>query len=135
MNKSLMKNLEIMKLGAFLLAGINADLYNHGKSEGDTVMNMDGNGISKVPLSSTANIFNVNKDVLWFSNSGAISFNALDDNNLESLKESDRFIFRIKKLVLGCHAGNSENYYKLDKNYNITFILIVKLSLEYIFSI
>lgn len=77
-----------MKLGAFLLAGINADLYNHGKSEGDTVMNMDGNGISKVPLSSTANIFNVNKDVLWFSNSGAISFNALDDNNLESLKEN-----------------------------------------------
>lgn len=78
-----------MKLGPlFGLSTVSGALYNHGKQNGDVVLNMDGNGISKVPLKNTANLFGANKDVVWLSNSGAISFNAIDDNSLESLKEN-----------------------------------------------
>ena len=49
------------------------------------MLNMDGNGISKVPLKTQANIFGAPLDVLWISNNGAISFNSLNDNNLDSV--------------------------------------------------
>jgi hypothetical protein len=77
-----------MKLGPFFIAAANAALYSHGKSNGDAVFNMDGNGISKVPLKETANIFQAPLDVLWISNNGAISFYSVDDNELESLKSN-----------------------------------------------
>lgn len=77
-----------MKLGPLFLGTASAALYSHGKSNGDVVLNMDGNGISKVPLKNTANIFGADKDVLWVSNNGAISFNTLDDSNLETLTEN-----------------------------------------------
>jgi len=77
-----------MKLGPLFVGAATASLYPHGKANGDIVLNMDGNGISKVPLKNLANIFGADKDVLWVSNNGAISFNSLDDPSLESLKEN-----------------------------------------------
>lgn len=77
-----------MKLGPFFAATASAVLYPHGKSNGDVVVTLDGNGVSKVPLKTTANIFTADKDVLWVSNNGAISFNVVEDTSLESLKQN-----------------------------------------------
>ena len=70
-----------MKLLPFVVGATTAELYESGKPKGDSVVGMDSTHIVKVPLNADAQLFGINKDILWISNNGAVSINSLDTND------------------------------------------------------